>query len=95
MQQLRVVTRMGALALGLDHAVGSVHEVRLADLIMFARDPREGLRRSEDIDLVMIDGRLFDARTFAEIAPRERPLPAGPPVDTVFDLGDLCGCGAH
>ena len=46
MQQLRVVTRMGALALGLDHAVGSVHEVRRADLIMFARDPREGLRRS-------------------------------------------------
>lgn len=95
MQVLRVATRMGAHAIGLDHAIGSVEAGKLADLIVLARDPREDLRRSEEVDLVMANGRLYDAHTLDQLQPEARDLPPGPPTETVFDLGVLCGCGAH
>jgi len=95
MQALRVATRMGAQAIGLDHAIGSVERGKLADLIVLARDPREDLRRSEEVDHVMINGRLYEARSMDQIAPDAEPLPPGPPTETVFGLGVLCGCGAH
>lgn len=95
MQVLRVATRHGATAIGLDGSIGSIEEGKLADLIVLARDPREDLRRSEEVDYVMINGRLFDAMTMDQVAPEAKPLPAGPATETVFGLGALCGCGAH
>lgn len=95
MQSLRVATIMGAQAIGLDGSIGSIEAGKLADLIVLARDPREDLRRSEEVDYVMINGRLFDAMTMDQVAPTSKPLPEGPATESVFGLGTLCGCGAH
>ncbi|MEZ4649632.1 MAG: amidohydrolase family protein [Candidatus Eisenbacteria bacterium] len=93
-QALRAATWMGAKALGLDGAVGSLGPGMLADLIVVEGDLLADLRRSENVRYTMVGGRLYDARTLAEIAPRARELPAGPPLDGVPSdaLGRLCNC---
>ncbi|MBZ0269331.1 amidohydrolase family protein, partial [bacterium] len=78
-EALRCATWMGARALGLDGSLGSIREGRLADLILVEGDPTEDVRRSERVSHVMVNGRLYDARTLEQLVPDRRPLPAGPP----------------
>jgi hypothetical protein len=63
----------------------------LADLIVIDGDPRENVRLSRNVDLVMVNGRLYDAATLEQIEPERKPLPAGPFLETlVDDIGDGC-----
>jgi hypothetical protein len=66
----------------------------LADLIVYGSDPLADLKQSENIDLVMLNGRLYDARTLDELEPDAKPLPPKPFIDEVtpdFFIGQGCG----
>jgi imidazolonepropionase-like amidohydrolase len=90
-EALRAATWMSARAIGLDGELGSLQTGLLADLIVIDGDPRENVRLSRTVDLVMVNGRLSDAATLEQIEPERRPLPAGPFLETVVDdIGDGC-----
>jgi imidazolonepropionase-like amidohydrolase/Tol biopolymer transport system component len=74
LEAIRCATINGARALGLDGDIGSLEKGKLADLIVLDKNPLENIRNSESIDMVMLNGRLYDAKTLNEIGnhPRER-----------------------
>ncbi len=81
-QALRVATLFGAEAIGVQDDLGSIEPGKLADLVIFERNPLDDLRNTNTIQMVMKNGRLYDGNTLDEIWPRQREL--GP----VYGLGD-------
>ncbi len=71
-EALRAATLEGAQYLGLDGDIGSLEVGKLADLIVIDGNPLEDLRTSENVDYTMLNGRLYDAATMNEVAPRKR-----------------------
>jgi imidazolonepropionase-like amidohydrolase/Tol biopolymer transport system component len=74
MEALRAATIDGARYLGLDGDIGSLEKGKLADLIVLDRNPLENIRNTDSVGMVMLNGRLYDAKTLNEIGnhPRER-----------------------
>ena len=75
LEAIRCATINGARALGLDSEIGSIENGKLADLIVMDGNPLENIRNTGSIGMVMLNGRLYDAKTLNEIGnhPRERP----------------------
>lgn len=74
-EALQAATINGARYLGLDRELGSLEPGKRADLVVFAADPLDNIRNTEHVDYVMVNGRLFDAGTMAEIGGRGRAAP--------------------
>ena len=74
MEALRAATSDAARYLGLDGELGTLEKGKLADLVVLDRNPLEDIRNSESLAMVMLNGRLYDAKTLNEIdsTPRER-----------------------
>jgi Tol biopolymer transport system component/imidazolonepropionase-like amidohydrolase len=74
LEAIRSATISGAWALGLDKELGSIEKGKLADLIVLDRNPLENIRHTESINMVMVNGRLYDGRTLNQIGnhPKER-----------------------
>jgi len=71
-EALRAGTINGARTLGLDRDIGSLEVGKLADLIVLEKNPLANIRHSEHIRYTMVNGRLLDARTLAELGHRPR-----------------------
>ncbi|MGQ0628427.1 MAG: amidohydrolase family protein [Phycisphaerales bacterium] len=75
-EALRAGTIDGAWYIGLDNDLGSITPGKLADLIVLDKDPSADIAHSQSIRQVVLNGRVYDAMTMAEVAPRagERPV---------------------
>lgn len=91
-EALRCATWMGAHAIGLDHALGSVQPGLLADLIVIDGDPLADIRQSQNVLYTMINGRLYDAMTLEELQPERRTLPRGPNLESVMGEDIIHDC---
>ncbi len=72
MEALRAATIDGARYLGLEADVGSLEKGKLADLVVLDRNPLDNIRNSDSVSMVMVNGRLYDAKTLNEIGNRQR-----------------------
>ena len=72
MEALRAATIDGARYLGMDTEIGSIEKGKLADLIILDRNPLQDIRHSESMHMVMINGRLLDAKTLHETGDKGR-----------------------
>ena len=74
MEALRCATLNGAFYIGMDHDIGSIEEGKLADLIVLEKNPLDDITNTETVQYTMVNGRLFDAWSMAEVGnhPRER-----------------------
>ncbi len=66
LEALRAATFNGAHYIGMDHEIGSLEKGKLADLIVFDKNPLENIQNSEFIKYTMVNGRLYDAETMQE-----------------------------
>jgi imidazolonepropionase-like amidohydrolase len=71
-EALRAGTIDGARYLGLDRDIGSLQAGKLADLVVYEKDPTADIKNSTSIQYTMVNGRLYDARTMDEVAPEAR-----------------------
>ncbi len=77
LEAIRAGTRHPAESLGLAGDLGSLEVGKLADMVVLASNPLEDLRNSADIDLTVLGGRVWNARTMQPVQPEG---PARPPL---------------
>jgi imidazolonepropionase-like amidohydrolase/Tol biopolymer transport system component len=71
-EALRAATITPAKALGYDADLGSLEEGKLADLVVIDADILENIFLSDHISHVMLNGRLYEARTLDEVVTGDR-----------------------
>jgi Tol biopolymer transport system component len=73
---LRVATVYGAEAIGMGADLGTLEAGKMADLVVFDRDPLADIRNTNSVRFVMKNGRLYEGETLDEVYPAKRKLPA-------------------
>ena len=101
LEALRAGTLHGAAYLGLDKDIGSLEVGKLADVAIVAGRPDVDLRQSEKVKWTVLGGRVYDAATMDEIAPRQVKRPMvwwrrpGEGAGVAAPPGCACGLGRH
>lgn len=65
-EALKAGTITSAQSLGMAKDIGSIEAGKLADLVILSDDPSKDIANSDNIERVMLGGRLYDAKTMNE-----------------------------
>jgi imidazolonepropionase-like amidohydrolase/Tol biopolymer transport system component len=74
LEVIRAATLDGAKYLGMEQHIGSLESGKLADLVILNSDPLKDIFQSDQVTMVMLNGRLYDSNTMNEIGnhPKKR-----------------------
>lgn len=75
---LRAATILGAEAIGLGTDLGSIEAGKMADILVFDRNPLDSLRNTASLHWVMRGGRMYESATLNQVYPQQLPLPVEP-----------------
>ena len=75
LEALRAGTLNGAKALGLDKDVGSLEAGKLADMLVLDASPLADIKNTNTIHYVVLNGRMYDASTLAQMGNHPAPAP--------------------
>ncbi|MEX2179300.1 MAG: amidohydrolase family protein [Gemmatimonadaceae bacterium] len=75
-EALRAATLNGARYLGLDRDIGSLQTGKLADILVLDRNPLTDIRNSASVRYTILNGRVFDAESMAQLGNHPAPAPA-------------------
>jgi len=67
LQALMTATTEPARHLGFDKDLGTLEKGKLADLVVLSDNPLDDIRHTDNVDHVMIGGRLYEASTMNEV----------------------------
>ncbi|MBV1911733.1 MAG: amidohydrolase family protein [Kangiellaceae bacterium] len=67
LEVIRAATIDGAKYIGMDQYLGSIEVGKLADLVILDIDPLKDIYKSDQVDRVMINGRLYESKTMNEV----------------------------
>ena len=70
-EALATGTINSARTLGMDADLGSIERGKLADLVVLDRNPLENIRHTETVQMIMMNGRLYDS-SLNEIGTRQQ-----------------------
>jgi hypothetical protein len=72
---LKAATINGADYLGFGRDLGSIEVGKMADLVVLDKNPLDDIQHTASTAMVMVNGRLFDAQTMAEIGGKQQAAP--------------------
>lgn len=75
-EALATATITPARHLGFDQDLGSLEAGKLADLVIMNSNPLDDINNTDDISMVMLNGRLYDAQTMNEVHTGNQKRPA-------------------
>ena len=75
MEVIRASTIDGAKYLGMSDYIGSLEAGKLADLVVLDVNPLKDIYKTDKVNMVMINGRLYDSKTMNEIGTRNKKRP--------------------
>ncbi|MDF1664703.1 MAG: amidohydrolase family protein, partial [Planctomycetota bacterium] len=75
MDVLRCGTVFSAEYIGVDHELGRLKKNYLADFQILSKNPLEDIKNTNSIVYVVVNGRLYNASTMAQVWPQKRACP--------------------
>ncbi len=74
LEVIRAATLDGAKYIGMEKYIGSIETGKLADLAILNSDPTKDIYTSDNVSMVMLNGRLYDSQTMNEVGhhPKKR-----------------------
>jgi imidazolonepropionase-like amidohydrolase/Tol biopolymer transport system component len=76
LEALMTATVMPARHLGFANDLGTLEDGKLADLVILRANPLEDIGNTDEIEYVMLNGRLYEADTMNEVVTGDRERPA-------------------